>query len=99
MAALPRLSLDGREGVAESLRTLSLGALGLTIVLLPLRARLLLEARPLLPVYGDFTNLLLFWSDIALALLLALWLASLALKPRRLWLGPLLPRVAAAGLL
>src|SRR3970040_1288 len=86
-----RLSL-----AASALARLALGAM---IVALPLRYRFVLAARPVLPVYGDYTDILLFWSDIFLLAALGLWLLSLALQPRRVSFGPgfLRWRVATLG--
>ena len=75
-----RLSL-----AASALARLALGAM---IVALPLRYRFVLAARPVLPVYGDYTDILLFWSDIFLLAALGLWLLSLALQPRSVSFGP-----------
>ena len=47
------------------------------VVLSPFRARIELVARPATPVYGDYTNFLLFLSDIAVLVTLVLWLLSL----------------------
>jgi O-antigen ligase len=58
------------------------------LVLSPLRARFDLLARPVGTIYGDYTDVLLFWSDIAGLLALGLWLGSLAARPRPVWFGP-----------
>jgi len=58
------------------------------VVLSPMRARIELLARPTVPVYGDFTDFLLFWSDIAALVTIGLWLVSLVLAPRRVYYGP-----------
>jgi hypothetical protein len=84
-------------------RTLARVALGAMIVVSPLRYRWVLVARPAPPIYGDYTDLLFFWSDVFLLGALGLWLASLALEPRRVSLGagflrwPLAVLVALAG--
>ncbi|HEY7269214.1 MAG TPA: O-antigen ligase family protein [Dehalococcoidia bacterium] len=88
-----------RESVAEGLRQLTKVALAGVIVLSPFRARMVLEHRHVGTIYGDYTNLIVFWSDIALVGLLALWAASLATQPRRVWLGPNLVRWPVATLL
>ena len=79
------------------LRTLARLALGVTIVLIPFRYRVTLQARPLPPVYGDYTDLLLFASDISLLVALALWGLDLALSPRRLTFKPLFLTLPIAG--
>jgi O-antigen ligase len=58
------------------------------VVLSPFRARIELVARPTVPVYGDYTDFLLFWSDLAALVTLGLWLASLVLSPRRVSFRP-----------
>jgi O-antigen ligase len=60
----------------------------LTIVLMPLRFRYVLLERPLPDIYHDFTDFLLFGSDITLLLLLVSWVLSLLLAPRSLRFGP-----------
>src|SRR4051812_25636152 len=64
------------------LRQAAFLAFAILVVLSPLRARIPLVARPVVPVYGDFTDFLLFWSDIAALVTIALWLVSLALDAR-----------------
>ncbi len=59
----------------------------LTIVLAPLRWRIILWERPTFPVYGDYTNFLLFASDIALIYTLIFWGSSLLLSPRKVSFG------------
>ena len=44
-----------------------------TIVLIPMRLRLVLSSRPDLPVYKDYTDFLLFAPDVAMLLTIALW--------------------------
>ncbi len=77
-----------RHCLSLAARTLARVALGAMIVALPLRYRWVLAARPAPPVYGDYTDLLLFWSDIFLLAALGLWLLSLALQPRSVSFGP-----------
>ncbi len=82
-------------GVADAVARIASGAL---IVLSPFRARIVLLARPDPPVYGDFTDLLVTWSDLALALVLVAWLVSLVARPRRIALGPRFLAWPVAGL-
>ena len=77
-----------RRRLSLAARALARMALGAMIVVLPLRYRFVLAARPVPPVYGDYTDILLFWSDIFLLAALGLWLLSLALQPRRVSFGP-----------
>ena len=77
-----------REGVATLARRGAwLGFVAL-VVLSPLRARFQLMSRPTVPVYSDFTDFLLFWSDIAAIATIGLWGLSLVLARRRIWFGP-----------
>jgi O-antigen ligase len=88
-----------RDALAARLQRQAWFGLAATIVLSPFRARFLLLARPDPPVYGDFADLLLFWSDIALLLTIGAWVASLLARPRRLALGPRFLAWPVAGLL
>lgn len=74
-------------------------AFAATVVLSPFRARIELLARPSPPVYGDFTDVLLFASDITILLTLGLWLVSLTGRPRHVTFGPRFLVWPAAGLL
>lgn len=58
------------------------------VVLSPFRARIELMPRRTVPVYSDYTDFLLFWSDIAGLVVVGLWLASILLQPRSVYLGP-----------
>lgn len=90
--------LIDRRQVAAWLEVLAYTALAATIILIPFRYRMTLLARPFEPVYGDYTDFLLFASDISLLLTLWLWLASLLLQPRRLTFGPLFLTLPLAGM-
>lgn len=85
------LSLHLRQNISAQslLRALSLAALAAAIFSSAIRYRWLLLERPVPPVYGDYTNFLLFPVDIFVLLALAFWLISLALQPRRIRWGPL----------
>lgn len=54
---------------------------------MPFRLRLVLWTRPFFPVYSDYTDFLLFASDIALLFTLCFWICSLMLEPRTLKVG------------
>lgn len=72
------------------LRLLLMGArlfFALTITLLPVRWRIVLAVRPALPVYGDYTDFLLFAPDLAMLGALTLWGATFLLQPRQIRLG------------
>jgi hypothetical protein len=60
--------------------------------------RLTLLARPLDPIFHDYTDLLLFASDIFLILTLAFWALDLALSPRRIKTGPAFLAIPIAGI-
>lgn len=70
-----------------------------TIVLAPFRYRIPLLSRPLETVYGDFTDFLLFASDIFLVTTLALWGLSLLASPRRIRFGPGFLSIPLLGIL
>ena len=75
-----------------------------TIVLIPMRLRLVLLPRPDLPVYKDYTDFLLFAPDIAMLLTIALWGMILLRSHSQIRLGPAyiwipLVGVSLAGLL
>ena len=61
---------------------------GITVVLIPFRLRYTLLERPVLLIYKDFTDFLLFGSDIAVVVLLIFWAISLLLDRRLVRLGP-----------
>ncbi|MGE0059658.1 MAG: O-antigen ligase family protein [Dehalococcoidia bacterium] len=84
--------------VIEVLRLAERLALGALIVLSPLRARLALEDRSNGPIYGEYVDFVLYWSDVAFIALLVLWAVRLRLQPKGLWLGPMPIRLAVAGL-
>lgn len=79
------------------LRAVARLALSATIVVIPFRYRFLLSARPLPPIYKDYTDVLLFISDVFLMATLVLWLLSLALEPRRLTIKPFFLSLPLAG--
>lgn len=81
--------------VATRLSRLAFSA---TIILIPFRMRLTLLARPLDPIYRDYTDLLFFASDIFLLATLAFWIVELVLAPRRVKPGPLFLAIPIAGI-
>ncbi len=83
----------------EATRAVARVAFAATIVLSPFRARIDLVARPITPVYGDFTDVLLAWSDVAVLLTVGSWFLSLAVRPRHVSIGPRFLAWPAAGLL
>jgi O-antigen ligase len=85
--------------IASLLRAFELAALWGTIILIPLRLRLFTLARPRAPIYADFTDFILFASDIFLILALFFWMLSVAVRPRPLTLGPRFLTLPLAGIL
>ena len=94
--AAPFAATDRRAALAAATRTAATLAFYGAIVLSPFRARIVLDERPVPPIFGDYTNLLLFWNEILVVAVLVLWAASLLLLPRRIDLGPLLIRLPVA---
>ena len=82
---------------AALLRSVALVSFALTIILIPFRFRIELLPRPFPPIYADYTDFLLFASDITLLLALGLWSISLMVEPRRIYLGPLYLTLPIAG--
>jgi O-antigen ligase len=69
----------------------------LTILLIPFRSRLDLLPRSFPPIYADYTDFLLFATDITLLAALGLWLVSLILEPHPVKLGPLYMTLPIVG--
>jgi len=69
-----------------------------TIVLIPFRFRFVLLERPLAPVWEDYTNFLLFASDITLILTLVSWTSLWLVKRRPIKRGPAFLTLPLAGL-
>lgn len=70
-----------------------------TVVLSPFRFRYQILSRPHPPVYTDFTDFLIFVSDIFLIVTLLLWVVSLAVNPRRISAGPGFLSIPMLGIL
>jgi O-antigen ligase len=62
---------------------------GLTLVVLPFRHRIELLNRETYPVYQDYTNFLLFASDITLGLMLLFWIPARLLGERKISYRPI----------
>ena len=97
-AAAEPLARDRAE-LVERIRLAARLALAGAIVLSPFHARIVLDARPLPPVFHDYRDLMLFWNEILVIAVLALWALSLVIRPRKLDLGPLLLRLPVVALL
>ncbi len=90
--------LSRRASSAAFLQTLARYLLAGLIILIPFRYRWVLLPRPMPPLYADYTDFLLYASDVLLILTLAAWLTSLALRPRRTQIGPRLLALPLGGL-
>ena len=70
----------------------------LTIFAIPFRWRLVIWQRPFFPLYSDYTDYLLFASDLSMLYLLLFWACSLLINPRKLRVGPSLMWISLLGL-
>ena len=68
------------------------------MILLPFRYRWALVERIFPQIYGDYTSILLFVSDVCLLATIGFWLVGLALNPRRIRLEPKFLSLAVLGL-
>lgn len=84
--------------IADSLPKISWGFFFATLVLVPFRFRFLLLARPIGTVWRDYTDFILFASDITLILTLSIWLLHLYLQPRKILRGPAFLTLPLIGL-
>jgi O-antigen ligase len=75
-------------GLVEYIRLLARLSFGGMIVFIPFRYRTILMARPILPIYQDFTDFLLFASDVFLLGTLVFWGVGFLFERRRLNPGP-----------
>ncbi len=87
MIAGPNIRFSREEASRWSLRGARL-SFAVCLVLLPFQLRFVLVSRPVPSIYSDYTDFLLFAADVAVAVLLTLWVASFVFRPRRLNLGP-----------
>ena len=92
----PLTATDRRAALAASTRTVAILGFYGAVVLSPFRARIILDERNVPPIFGDYTDILLFWNELLVIGVLALWGVSLLLQPRRIDFGPLLIRVPVA---
>jgi O-antigen ligase len=83
---------------AKTLKWLAQAAFFTTLILIPVRLRITLIARPIDPIYSDYTDFLLYLPDIAMLATLTLWGFSLILSPRKLGFGPRHIWIPLAGL-
>ena len=94
-----RLPVTSRLGCARVARLGHRTAFVAVVVLSPWRARISLVTRRTPPIYGDFTDVLLFAGELALLVTLTLWGVDRLLAPRPIDLGPRFLAWPVAGLL
>jgi O-antigen ligase len=87
-----------REKAGRLALAVARGMFVLSVAAIPWRYRFTLLKRPALPVYGDFTDFLLFAADILMIATLLFWLVGLLLRRRRIDAGPALIGLPLAGL-
>lgn len=102
MSLSPQAALN-RANDAAYMRAAARWAFYVFLIAIPLPQRWVLIGRPVGVLFPEFTSLVLYLSDIPLAICLVLWLAAHALWPReRFRLTPLaatLPMVMLVGLM
>ena len=74
--------------LSDYFQKLALIFFGATIILFPFRYRITVVERPVGLIYRDYTDFLLFASDIALIATLSLWGLSLQRKQKPVDFGP-----------
>ena len=87
-----------QERLSHFFSTAARIAFAVTVFLIPFRWRLEIWHRPFYPVYSDYTNFLLFASDVAMIYTLVFWAGSLILFPRKLQIGSIFIFIGLAGL-
>jgi O-antigen ligase len=85
--------------IGEALVRLSWASLGGAIVLVPWRYAWILVNRPQPPVFSDYTNLMVYLSDIPIFLTVLFWLLSLIFTQRRISAQPRPITLVLAGLI
>ena len=78
---------------------LARGSFVILLILLPFRLRIVAQARPILGVYGDYTDFLFYAMDAAQGLVLLFWLCSLFLDKRKISFGHISIALPLLGLL
>jgi O-antigen ligase len=87
-----------RSKIVAALPKLSWGAFIATVILTPFRLHLILVARPVGTIWRDYTDFLLYASDIALLLTVLPWLLGLLLRHRKPDLAPFFVTLPLAAL-
>lgn len=95
---LTNLQSHASSVLETPLRTGAYLSFAATLVLTPFRFRYEILPRPHPPVYSDFTDFLIFASDIFLITTLVLWVFSLLAKPRRIGTGPAFLSIPILGI-
>ena len=93
------MTVGGRTTLSDLARRLAWLAFAALIVLSPFRAVVAEWERPIPQIATSYTRFGLGWPDVALLATLALWVVSLALRPRAVAVGPSALSVPVAGLL
>jgi len=86
------------SSISYWLNVLAKVSFALVLILAPFRWRIVLWSRPTFPVYPDYTDFLLYASDLALIYNLVFWAGSLILSPRKISPGSGSVWVPLAGL-
>ena len=79
-------------------KNLARSAFYVTLILAPVRLRMMLQSRPSHAIYSDYTDFLLFLPDIALLVMLIAWGFAKRFDPKPLRFGPPLVWIPLAGL-
>jgi len=79
----------GQERLFNLARHLSVLSLGATFIFAPLRYRFLIYEIPMPPIYGDYTNWLVYASDVFVLATLIFWGIRWLLRPYKLNLRPI----------
>jgi len=87
-----------QERLSQYFSTIARIFFAVTIFLIPFRWRLEIWDRPFYPLYSDYTNFLLFASDIAMIYMLVFWVGSLIMLPHKLRFGSIFIFISLVGL-
>lgn len=87
-----------RSKIVAALPKLSWGSFVAVVILMPFRLHIVLLARPIDAIWGDYTDFLLYASDIALLLTVLPWLLQLGLQHHKPKLAPRFITLPLAGL-
>lgn len=87
-----------QERLSQYFSTVARIFFAVTIFLIPFRWRLQIWDRPFYPLYSDYTNFLLFASDLSMLYVLAFWAGSWILNPRKIRPGSIFVFIGLIGL-